>query len=361
MANNLIPLDVQVGALKPAPSGETRQQFANELAARLLVYLPSSNSTFVIGGSQPTSDEGPWFKEVTDPKTGNSGYELWVWSVDAATYKPLTLNQSQLRYFVGSAAPDQTVYDVWVSVDTNGKITGIFTYNSATNAWEVYAYTVAEIDSFFEPTVAGKKQVLWDNVISQPAHVSNAPRAVSGIPTPLYNWEQVYHTDCGGMLIYDSNAGQWKTLGGIIGDVIEVSGTSLGTTADFAAGVFTTILGKHPGWELDTPSSGRTVVGANPSEVWDTTTTAKKEPGTTHGADQNTIARANLPNETLDVGIKYRQSINGGGAPTNGLVTSDNTTDPTGDIIEQTEALGSGQAITNVQKSIAYYRLRKTV
>lgn len=371
---NEIPLPVTVGTLSDASSGETRQQFANELAARLLVYLPSNQSVFKVGGSQPTSDEGPWFKEVTDPKTGNSGYELWVWSVDAATYKPLTLAQSQLRYFVGELAPDPLAYDLWVQTFSSGAPVTIYTYNTTNAVWDPLCYRISQIDAFFAGEVSGKKQVDWTNVVNKPANVTNAPRAVTGsvfnwaaagdppdirtIPKPNYDWEQIYHTDCGQMLVYDSGSALWKTVDGAVGDLKEVRGSTLGISGDFIGGNFATILGRNPGWDLDIESAGSVVVGAA-DEVWDSTTTSKKTAFSIYGADETTLTTENLPDDNISIPIKRSNAINGGGAFTNGYMFGDVST---GTNETQTAPRGGdGETFTNVQKSIAYYRIRKVI
>lgn len=356
---NLIQLPVTIGTLPPAPAGQTRQEFAQQIADRLVVSFPSDSSTFTIGGSQPTSDVGPWFKQVLDPKSGNSGYELWVWSTDAATYKPLTLNQIQLRYYIGETSPDQTVYDIWVEVDSDGAPQGIYTYNYTTNAWQKYSYTTAEIDAFFEGEDSGKKQVDWDRILNKPNNANYAPRSVSGstVPTPNYDWEQAYHTDLGQMIVYDPAFG-WKTLTGAIGDLKEVkTGLPIGTVADFVAGTLTTVLGRNPGWDLDSTSQGRVIVGADTTEVWDSTTALTKSPLQPYGADEVTLSQANLPAVTIGVDIDHSIDIKGGGPWANGVMAGDSAYHDTQTLTS--DPLGSGTAHSNVQKSIAYWRLVK--
>jgi len=357
MANE-IPLNVSIGTIAPAAVGETRQEFAQKIAERLLVYLPAVNSTFVIGGSQPSSDEGPWFKSVVNPKSGNSSYELHVWSADAGSYKPLTLNQTQLRYYVGTIAPSELVYDVWVKIDTDGAPQGIFTYNSNTAAWEVNSYLPAEIDAFFEgDTGGGKKQVDWDSLLNRPAHTTNAPRALSGALIPAdaaYDYEQVYHTQAKQMLIYDPGAG-WKTLGGAVGDVKAVKGTDLGSTGHFAAANFATILGCNPGWIPDTLSEGRAIVGAKPTEVWDSLTTDKKTGNSQHGSDDFAMTVPQMPphihlmDKYFSDNYSSSQGTNIEGAPgtEKGLLDTGST--------------GDGDDISLVQKSVAYFIITKNV
>jgi hypothetical protein len=354
MANE-IPLNVSIGTIPPAASGETRQEFAQKIAERLLVYLPAVNSTFVIGGSQPASDEGPWFKEVVNPKSGNNGYELHVWSTDAGSYKPLTLNQTQLRYYIGTATPSQSVYDIWFKVDTDGAPQGIFTYNSNTAAWEVNSYLPSEIDAFFEgETGGGKKQVEWESVLSRPAHTTNAPRALSGAlvtADAAYDWEQVYHTQAKQMLIYDPNESEWKTLDGGVGDVKAVKGTALGDPGHFAAGNFATILGCNPGWQLDDKAEGRVIVGAKPTELWDSLTTAKKEGNSQHGNDDFAMTVAQMPEHDHD----FDTYVGDGAGPAPGYGSHTLGTGST------TETKGDGDNISLVQKSVAYFIITKVI
>ena len=374
MAGNLIQLLTDVGTLAQAPVGEGRQEYAEELVKRLLVYLPATISTFNVGGAMPTSDDGPWFKEVTDPKSGNSSYELWVWSASAATYVPLTLNQTQLRYYYGIAAPSAAVYDVWVKVDGNGKPLGVLTYNTLTAAWEPVSYTPDEIDAYFEgDTVGGKKQVDWDSLLNVPVSSSSIPRSVTGAlgaylndpdaAVPVtgganYNWEQVYHTDSGQMLVYDPSNVTWKTVDGGVGDLKFVTGNVIGTSSDFAAAAFGTILGRNPGWDENGASVGRTIVHANPLEAWDALSPAKfKDPGVNHGEDDYIMTKPQLPAAAIDVPIRASDAINSGLPWSNGVMVGDVATGS--DQLLQTDNTGTGQPTSLVQKSIAYYVIRK--
>ena len=358
MANE-VQLRTDIGTLAPKPNGETRQQFAEELVKRLLVYLPSTNATFNIGGSQPSSDEGPWFKEVTDPKSGDSSYELWVWSSTAATYVPLTLNQTQLRYYVGTAAPSQNTYDVWIKTDSAGAPLGVLTYDTADGAWEPVCYTPAEVDAFFEGEDSGKKQVDWARILNAPASASFVPRAVSGallVGDAQYDWEQVYHTDIGQMVVYDPVNTIWKTLSGGVGDMKFVQSSILGTTGDFAAGTFGTALGRNPGWTVDSAAAGRHLVAADDTDLWDSTTPLNKDAGSTYGADQFILTDGNIP-AGFQVQITTCLDINGGGPVANGFMVGDTCNN------RSTQNLNSSAAnsdpISKQPESIAYHFIRK--
>lgn len=357
MATNQIPLTVNIGTLVPMPAGATPQQFADEIADKLLVYLPSDNSTFVIGGSAPTSDQGPWFREDID-SNGNATYSLWVWSADAAAYVPLFLRSQQYRQWVGTTTPSQLDYDVWVKVDTDNKLLSILTYNSATNAWEDGFYNRPELDAFFEGnTAGGKKKVDWSSLVNVPANTT-APRtsnATGAALTPLYNYEILFHTGIGGNIIYVPEKGGWITVDGVTGDVREVKASTLGSTADFNLGLFSSALGSHPGWAQDTSSAGRVVVGADGSEVWNSTTTATKQPGSTFGNDEESLTIAQMPSHTHEANIFKNDT--GGGSQQNTAYLANDSGASSATII--TQSTGGGAVHNNVQKSIAYYRLVK--
>lgn len=362
MTQNLIPLPVQVGNLDDAPSGETRQQFAEELARKLLVQFPSEDSTFRIGGSEPTSDEGPWFKEGID-QNGDATYFLYIWGADSASYVPLTLEQQQLRYFVGATTPSEVKYDVWFEVSTDGRLLSIRTFDSNTNEWVNVYYRRDEIDSLFEPTVDGKKQVAWPNVITKPDHVSNAPRASSepgATLQPNYNFEIVYHTGIGQLIVFVPGS-NWITLDGGSGDTKTVKHTSLGSSGDFDSGNFGSALGRNPGWVWDTSSQGRSVVGAAPGETWNSLTAAEKTAGSSFGDDQHLLTADETRRELIQIRLTASTNGSNNADPVaqyaaTGIMVGD-TGANTGNLSLQ--AAHTPDAHNNVQKSIAYWRLVK--
>jgi len=104
---NPVQFDISVGAL-PDNLDTDPQGLLQAFAERLFISPSVPWSSFTLGAAQPTSDLGPWFK---------NGQELWVWSDSLATYIPLQLNSASLKYFVGTSAPDPTLYLFWI--DTN--------------------------------------------------------------------------------------------------------------------------------------------------------------------------------------------------------------------------------------------------
>lgn len=360
--SNQIPLTVQVGNLPDAPSGETRQQYAEAVASRLLVTISSDNATFVIGGSQPTSDVGPWFREGVDG-TGNTTYFLYVWSADQATYVPLALEQEQLRYWVGGSAPDQLVYDVWFETNTDGRLLSVRTFDSNTNVWENVYYTRGEVDGFFAGESAGKKQIEWDNVLNKPSGSTN-PRA-SDLPgndlVARFDYEIVYHTGVTRQVLWRPDIALWVTLDGGVNDTKEVLGNTVGTQGDFNNGVFNTVLGRNPGWDVDLDSQGKVVVGANPGVLWSPSAVTTIEAGSLFGASEHALTIDETPRDAtvlrLGTATKgFRGSSIAAQYDVTGLMVADVLETVASKTIQSAT---TADAHTNIQPSIARWRLKK--
>lgn len=123
-----LPLNIQMGALPPTVQW-TPQMLADAIAARLSITTQQAFALFVTGSTEPSSDVGPWLK---------NGTEWWVWSNTDGAYVPITINQESLGYFIGSAAPDQNIYQFWIETTVGGSPVSLKTYYSG--AWvDVYA------------------------------------------------------------------------------------------------------------------------------------------------------------------------------------------------------------------------------
>ncbi len=162
----------------PLPNGwtGTPQEFLDAIVARLSIEAQSDISFFVSGAVAPTSDEGPWIK---------NGITWYVWDTVTGAYIPQVIEFESLKYIASSVAPDQNKYTFWIKLDGSGQATSIQYYYSG--AWhDIYEgvlalyYTKSEVDAFFAPTVAGKKQIDWTNVINKPANGTASFRAISG-------------------------------------------------------------------------------------------------------------------------------------------------------------------------------------
>lgn len=91
------PLTFTMGALTPN-TRQTKQEFANELAAKLQAFYDDSAAGFQNGGLEPTSDVGPWLK----------GGHIWkFWSAVTGSYS-LSVLEAGVILPTGEAAVDET-------------------------------------------------------------------------------------------------------------------------------------------------------------------------------------------------------------------------------------------------------------
>lgn len=75
------PLTFIMGALE-AGTEQTKQEFANEIAAKLQAFFDDSAAGFQNGGAEPTSNVGPWLKDgrywrFWNPATGSYSWGIF--------------------------------------------------------------------------------------------------------------------------------------------------------------------------------------------------------------------------------------------------------------------------------------------
>lgn len=94
LSQGLVGLNVAMASLPEGFCPTSMQDFANAIAARLVVTPNTSSSSFAIGSVPPNSNVGPWFKDC----------EEWFKFDDAtATYVPLTKQGfDNMQYFAAS-------------------------------------------------------------------------------------------------------------------------------------------------------------------------------------------------------------------------------------------------------------------
>lgn len=138
MANQL-PVTIDFGALPNTGQGYTPQEFADRLGLNGQIFTAQDFALFTTGATAPTSDTGPWAKD------GNTWY---YWDNVTGTYIPFIIEQSSLGYWIGSVAPDPTVYNFWIETTAGGSPLALKTYYAA--AWvDVYATVIGNY-----PTIA---------------------------------------------------------------------------------------------------------------------------------------------------------------------------------------------------------------
>ena len=110
----------------PIPSNfrGTPQQLLEAFLDRLEIV---ASELFPPEDVMPTSNQGIWLK---------NGKQIWVWDEDTSTYVPLDISASYTpQIFVGSAAPDAGVYTLWLKVDADNKVLGLYNYRGSTLGW----------------------------------------------------------------------------------------------------------------------------------------------------------------------------------------------------------------------------------
>ena len=123
-----LPLQIDFGSV-PENFNGTPQEFSDFLQENARFFSTLQFALFVTGTTAPTSNVGPWLA---------NGNEWYVWSDGDGEYVPITINQESLGYFIGSATPDQNIYNFWIQTDVGGSPLALKIYYSG--AWvDVYA------------------------------------------------------------------------------------------------------------------------------------------------------------------------------------------------------------------------------
>lgn len=188
---NNLPIVLR-GGVFPANFKGTPEQFYQKMLELTTLASQTQYSLFTAGTIAPTSDTGPWLKDNVSWR---------VWDSGAGSYVPLVVEDQSLKYILQAAAPDQNVYNLWVTLDGEGKAQGVFkysggvwkdvyedilalylttaaaatTYLTQANAATTYrtltgSYSNTAIDAFFAGESGGKKQIDWSNVLNKPVN-----------------------------------------------------------------------------------------------------------------------------------------------------------------------------------------------
>jgi hypothetical protein len=206
--------------LPPGFNGDA-QAIAKAIMERLAVLTPEGELTQQIGGIQPLSNIGIWWKDGTKP---------YVWDDNAKTYIPADVSDSlDQAFWFGDTTPASTTPNIWLKW---------YPSKSRAQWW------------FYNPTT-----LTWESVTIAPRSGTTAQRPIDAI-----DYEQYFDTTINALIHWER--GQWRTVDGVPGDVKFVSVNEANYAAEVAAA-----LARNPGWiEAGTGWQGRALViaGAGP-------------------------------------------------------------------------------------------------
>lgn len=168
----------------------------------------------------------------------------------------------------------------------------------------------------------------WNGSAWAPIPIAAQEGGTSDRPTSPVTGQLYYDTDIEVLIIW--NGSIWRTAAGSPGDVKEVKATDI-----------TAALLKNPGWEEDTDSAGRVIVGV--------TTGTGFEMGDTGGEATHTLITDEIPAHTHTVRSNNLQA-DGNAANPSGIVSGVQLTGESG-------STGGGSPHNNLQPYIAYFRL----
>jgi hypothetical protein len=132
MSGFQLPLTIDFGTF-PTNFDGTPQEFADRLQDNARFFSTLQFALFVTGATAPSSDVGPWLA---------NGNEWRVWDSDTGAYVPIFIAQESLRYFIGSSAPDEEIYEFWIETNGSGIPQALKIWHSG--AWtDVYAATLS--------------------------------------------------------------------------------------------------------------------------------------------------------------------------------------------------------------------------
>lgn len=221
-----------------------------------------------------------------------------------AQYVLITGGQNFNGLNYGSATPAPANQGIpWFKTDVFGNPIGLFSWNGLTWA-------------------ATPNQIASGSFANAPANPS-----VGSV---------YYATDIGCTLVYSSSG--WTTLSGTVGDVKEVTATTLAVA-----------LANNPGWAQDSASVGLVVAAAGAA----TSITSGYAQGTVYGEESHTLQITEIPSHTHPIaqGGGGNASATGNAANPSGILGSAQS--------GNTGATGGSAGHNNYQPTIWYWRLVK--
>lgn len=175
MPANQLPLTFDAGNLPLTGQGYTPQQLLDFISENARIFTGAEYSLFTSGSTAPTSDSGPW------ASNGNTWY---YWDSVTGSYVPFLIPQERLKFYVGSAAPDETIYLFWIQTAVDGQPLALKTYYSG--AWvDVYASQFANYSTTAQMYAAIAAAIATVTFDSYPAQATTlAPQSIAIDATP---------------------------------------------------------------------------------------------------------------------------------------------------------------------------------
>jgi uncharacterized protein YjlB len=208
-------LQIQASALPPNFEGDP-QEFFDAMVRRMKIVSPFGGTFFVIGDTEPVSNQGPWLK---------GGTKWYVFDENLGRYVPQDISDSEtIPFHIQDVTPSSSNPSVWLRTNTIGSVVnyvGWYFFNGS--VWQPDANIVQSGPTASRPANPVELQKYYDSDIAA-----------------LIWWER----------------GLWRTVSGVPGDLKFVSYPTI-------AGA----LAANPGWqEIGTNNvdlRGRVFVSAN--------------------------------------------------------------------------------------------------
>lgn len=208
-------LQIQASALPPNFKGRP-QDFFDAMVRRMKIVSPFGGTFFVIGDTEPISNQGPWLK---------NGTKWYVFDEDLGRYVPLDITDSETVLFqVSDTVPTQGSPPIWLRTQT---VAGVVEY----------------IDWYF-----------FNGTVWKPSSTIIQSGPTASRPANPIDLQQYYDTTISVHIWWERAA--WRTVSGVVGDIKFVAYPTL-------AGA----LAANPGWQEIGSSNqslrGRTLSAAN--------------------------------------------------------------------------------------------------
>lgn len=168
------------------------------------IVSPTGTNFIFVGADEPSSNVGPWLRD------GNS---WWVFSDDVKRYVPISIADSETRWFwMGNAVPANSTPPVWL------KTTADQTSTSASFGTPIGWYVFN-----------GTNWVPYVGIVLSGATADR--------PAAPVEFQQFYDSDISCLIWWER--GQWRTVSGVPGDCKFVAFSTLVDALNF-----------NPGWSL---------------------------------------------------------------------------------------------------------------